>query len=189
MNGAETAMSRAAVLIPLIRTDEGAAILLEVRSRNVRQPGEICFPGGHTEKGESAVDTALRETYEELGIPASSVKVMRELEPEFHSDNILVFPVLAMIEPAEPGLTLLPEEVSEVFALPLAWLKSHEPAVCDLSDPESPDLPLKLRQYLKNYKRIRGGRTTYYWEYGGHGIWGLTARMLYRLRQLPELPC
>ena len=78
-------------------------------------------------------------------------------------------------------LSLLREEVGGVFTLPLDWLLSHEPAVCDLTDPESETLPLILRKYLKNYVRTR--KTTLYWEYGPYGIWGLTARLLNRLRE------
>lgn len=174
----------AAVLIPLVRGQEGPALLMEVRSRNVMQPGEICFPGGHIEAGETCSGTALRETYEELGIPPSSVRIIREMAPELHLSRMLVHPVLAEIDPFEPErLVLRREEVGGVFMLPLAWLLSHEPAVYDITDPEDEKIPGKLRQYLKNYSRSgRQKITTNYWEYGPYGIWGLTARLLIRLR-------
>ena len=47
-----------AVLIPLVRTESGDALLMEVRSEKVRQPGEVCFPGGRSECGETAIGTA-----------------------------------------------------------------------------------------------------------------------------------
>lgn len=176
----------AAVLIPIVREKEGPAVLLEVRSLNVWQPGEVCFPGGHVEEGETPVRTALRETQEELGIPASSVRVLKEPEPERHIENMLVYPVLAEIDPFDPeSLTLLGEEVSGVFTLPLGWLLSHEPALYEWTDPEDAALPEKLRGYLKNYpKRIGVKRTTRYWEYEEHGIWGFTARLLVKLRDM-----
>ena len=178
------AARRAAVLIPFVREKEGQALLMEVRSLTVWQPGEICFPGGHMEEGESSVETALREAYEELGIPAASVKVLEELEPERHIAGMLVFPVAAEIDPFEPErLKLRKEEVGGVFTLPLAWLASHAPVVYDVSDPESEALPVKLRQYLKNYKSRGSGGTTFYWEYGPYGIWGFTARLLVRIRE------
>ncbi len=174
----------AAVLIPLVRGQEGPALLMEVRSLNVMQPGEICFPGGHIEDGETGSVTALREMAEELGIPPSSVRIMREMAPELHLSRMLVHPVLAEIDPFEPErLVLRREEVSCVFTLPLAWLLSHEPAVYDITDPEDKRIPEKLRRYLKNYSRSGGQKiTTNYWEYGPYGIWGLTARLLIRLR-------
>ena len=173
----------AAILIPIVRDKDEPALLMEVRSLNVLQPGEVCFPGGHIEAGENCVDTALRETYEELGIWPSSVNVLQRLEPERHKEKMFVYPVLAEIDPFEPERLLLrQEEVSEVFTIPFAWLLSHEPAVYDLSDPESEKLPVILRKYLRNYKR--GNLTTFYWEYEQYGIWGLTARFLVRFRDM-----
>ena len=146
----------AAILIPIVRDKDEPALLMEVRSLNVLQPGEVCFPGGHIEAGENCVDAALRETYEELGIRPSSVNVLQRMEPERHLEKMFVYPVLAEIDPFEPERLLLrQEEVSEVFTMPFAWLLSHEPAVYDISDPESDKLPVILRQYLHNYKRRR----------------------------------
>ena len=174
----------AAVLIPIVLDKDEPALLMEVRSLNVLQPGEVCFPGGHIEAGENCVDTALRETYEELGILPASVNVLQRLEPEWHKENKSVYPVLAEIDPFEPERLLLrQEEVSEVFTIPSAWLLSHEPAVYDLSDPESEILPVILRKYLRNYKR-GSNATTFYWAYEQYGIWGLTARLLVRFRDI-----
>ncbi len=173
----------AAILIPIVRGKDEPALLMEVRSLNVRQPGEVCFPGGHIEEGETCMDAALRETYEELGIRPSSVNVLPGMEPEWHREKKYVYPVLAEIDPFEPeSLLLRQEEVSEVFTMPLSWLLSHEPAVYDISDPESEKLPVILRQYLRNYQR--GPNTTYYWAYERYGIWGLTAMFLVRFRDM-----
>ena len=173
----------AAILIPIVRDKDEPALLMEVRSLKVRQPGEVCFPGGHIEEGETCMDAALRETYEELGIRPSSVNVLPGMEPEWHMEKKYVYPVLAEIYPFEPERLLLrQEEVSEVFTMPFSWLLSHEPAVYDISDPESEKLPVILRQYLRNYKR--GPNTTYYWAYEQYGIWGLTARFLVRFRDI-----
>ena len=175
----------AAILIPIVRDKGEPALLMEVRSMNVWQPGEICFPGGHIEAGENCIDTALRETYEELGIRPSSVSILQKMEPERHIEKILVWPVLGEIDPFEPdGLILRHEEVSEVFTMPFAWLLSHEPAVYDISAPESEELPVILRQYLRNYKRKSKRKTTYYWAYERYGIWGLTARLLVRFKRM-----
>ena len=173
----------AAILIPIVRDKDEPALLMEVRSLNVRQPGEVCFPGGHIEAGETCMDAALRETYEELGIRPSSVNVLPGMEPEWHREKKYVYPVLAEIDPFEPeSLLLRQEEVSEVFTMPLSWLLSHEPTVYDISDPESEKLPVILRQYLRNYQR--GPNTTYYWAYERYGIWGLTAMFLVRFRDM-----
>ena len=181
----EGLMPSAAILIPIVREKDGPALLLEVRSMHVMQPGEICFPGGHVEAGESCVDTVLRETNEELGIRPASVSVLQTLEPERHMRKMLVYPIIGEIDPFDPDrLRLRQEEVSGVFTMPFSWLMSHEPAVYDMSDPESAELPVILRQYLKNYKLSGKRATTFYWAYEQYGIWGLTARLLLRFREM-----
>ena len=70
-----------AVLVPLVERPEGLCLLYEVRADTLgRQPGEVCFPGGRLEPGEDAVSCALRETWEELGIPRPAVEVVAELD-------------------------------------------------------------------------------------------------------------
>ena len=63
-----------AVLCPLVERPEGLHLLYEVRSAALhRQPGEVCFPGGQVEAGETPEQCALRETEEELSIPRREV--------------------------------------------------------------------------------------------------------------------
>ena len=58
------------VLVPLVEREGGLSLLYEVRAGSLRrQPGEVCFPGGRLEGAESPEECALRETWEELGIP------------------------------------------------------------------------------------------------------------------------
>ena len=66
------------VLVPMVERDDGElCIMYEMRARDMeRQPGETCFPGGHIEPGETAEQCAVRETEEEVGIPASNIKVI-----------------------------------------------------------------------------------------------------------------
>lgn len=69
----------AAVLIPFILGEEGSRILFEKRALNLsRQPGDICFPGGMIEPGESPAETALRECCEELLISRDMIKNLWE---------------------------------------------------------------------------------------------------------------
>ena len=70
----------AAVLIPLLSTDAGLEVLLEQRALDLDiQPGEVCLPGGHVESGESPQQAAVRETCEELLVPAKSVHIIGDL--------------------------------------------------------------------------------------------------------------
>ena len=72
--------ARYAVLVPMVETGQGTGLLLEVRTEYVKQPGEICFPGGKIEEDETPVTAALRETCEELGISAGDVEIVKELD-------------------------------------------------------------------------------------------------------------
>ncbi|MBP3897435.1 MAG: CoA pyrophosphatase [Mogibacterium sp.] len=206
-------MADYAVLIPFVTTEEGKALLLEVRSQLVKQPGEICFPGGRVEAGETPVETAVRETCEELGLKPEDIEVFAEpeIETEMMADGRRVFSVKAQIKclsneaigsqefgpyvhgahenrPYESGahelekaLTLNEAEVADVFLLPVSWIEGHAPEYYVLGEAADEELPEILRGYLANYGEFRRRGETYYWEYEGRGIWGLTARIINRI--------
>ena len=201
-------MADYAVLVPFVTTEEGKALLLEVRSRLVKQPGEICFPGGRVEAGETPAETAVRETCEELGLKPEDIEVFAEpeVETEMMADGRRVFSVKAQIKclsnaaiesreigsheigPHEHGslepdkaLRLNKDEVADVFLLPVSWIEGHAPEYYVLSEAADEELPEILRGYLANYGEFRRRGETYYWEYEGRGIWGLTARIINRI--------
>ncbi len=160
----------------------GDALVMEVRARTLRhQPGEICFPGGRMEPGESAAECALRETREELGLDPARIEVLGGLEFLVSIAGRVVYPVLARTDRAAlEGISPSPREVDEVFLLPLDWLRAHPP--CDyrywqVYDAPESELP-ELRRSLASYRReVRG----HCWDYEGRLIWGMTARVLERL--------
>ena len=177
-------MNRAkyAILVPWIKTDSGDALLLEVRSKIVKQPGEVCFPGGRAEPGETASESAVRETCEELGIRPDAVEVISELEPLVMGDGRKVCPVSARLHIKDlESLRLSEDEVAEVFLLPTKWLKENPPAHYDLASTPDEELPERLCAYLANYGDYRKTGQTDYIEYDDHGIWGLTARIIKNL--------
>lgn len=168
-----------AVLIPVVTTEEGDALLLEVRSDKVKQPGEICFPGGRIEAGETPEKAAVRETCEELGISAGCIDVTDEPELEMMSNGRKVWSVTGRISEGHlADIRLSEREVSEEFLLPVEWLRSNDPEHFDLSVTTDEMLPEILREYLTHYGEYRNTGATDYWEYEGHGIWGLTARII-----------
>ncbi|SFQ13048.1 NUDIX domain-containing protein [Lachnospiraceae bacterium XBB1006] len=171
-----------AILIPYVTTPLGDCLLMEVRSALVPQPGEVCFPGGKIEKGENAVTAALRETCEELGLDASTITILHSLPPEQMEDGREIFPIKARIsESSLKNLRLSSEEVSKTFLLPLSWLQENPPKIFQLPAPDVALLPPLLQGYLSHYAPFTNTHTTYYWEYEGHGIWGMTARVINRL--------
>ena len=174
-------MDRYAVLLPWVKTEDGDALLLEVRSLKVKQPGEVCFPGGKTEPGETITEAAVRETCEELGLKPRDIEVITELEPLIMGDGREVHPVTARVHIDDiDALRLSGDEVAEVFLLPVKWLCEHEIKHFDLGETSDEDLPAKLLGYLSRYGSFRRTGETHYFEYKGHAIWGLTARIIIR---------
>ena len=120
-----------AVLCPFVEQPDGLHLLFEVRAATLRrQPGEVCFPGGMQEPGETPEVCALRETWEELGIPQEEIRVFGKSDFLCSHRGFLLQPVLAAVSPA--GLAALrpsPAEVAEVFSVPLSFFRRQQPEV------------------------------------------------------------
>jgi len=113
----------AAVLMPLVRRDEGLSLLLTRRTDHLRDhAGQISFPGGRVEpEDDGPVATALRETQEEIGLPREFIRVLGQLPVYSTVTAFQVTPVVALVEPGFT-LTLDAFEVAEAFEVPLAFL-------------------------------------------------------------------
>ena len=113
----------AAVLVPLVRRDEGLSLLLTRRTDHLRDhAGQISFPGGRVEPDDDGpVATALRETQEEIGLPREFIHVIGQLPIYSTVTAFQVTPVVALVEPGFT-LTLDAFEVAEAFEVPLAFL-------------------------------------------------------------------
>ena len=112
----------AAVLLPLVMRDE-LTLLLTQRSSQLRaHSGQVAFPGGRTDEADQdAVDTALREAHEEVGLPRHHVEVLGTLPTYVTGSAFIITPVVALVK---PGFELQPnpEEVADVFEVPLGYL-------------------------------------------------------------------
>lgn len=182
------AVGRYAVLVPLVKQADGFSLLYEVRARHMkRQPGEVCFPGGRMEPGESAWACALRETQEELSIPASAIRVLGDLDFIAHRANFIMYPVLAVI--GEDALTQMnpnSEEVEETFLVPLSHLMSEDPEQYEytLQAVTGPDFPFELLNIPRDYNWQPGKEVGPVYPWKGHAIWGLTGRITRHLLAL-----
>ncbi|WP_297210967.1 NUDIX hydrolase [uncultured Flavonifractor sp.] len=174
-----------AVLVPLVERPEGLSLLYEVRSDTLgRQPGEVCFPGGRMEAGETPETCALRETWEELGIPQPAVEVVAALDLVTHQGGFVMHPILGIVDPQAPVVPS-PAEVKTFFTVPVDWLVKHPPAVYtyDLVPQVGEDFPYERVGFPQGY-RWRGGRATVpVYDWPEYPIWGLTGRIT---RQLLE---
>jgi len=183
--GAEEFFRFFSILVPVVQKDGKLYLMYEMRARHmVRQPGEICFPGGELEEGESTKECALRETWEEIGIGSDKIKVISQLDTIFTYSNFAAYCYLGIVdESAFDDIKVNPDEVEEVFLVPVDELMSEEPDVYWMRI--VPDPPEGFP-----YDKVTGGQP-YEWRYGkapvpvyreidGRVIWGLTARITKR---------
>ena len=170
-----------AVLCPLVQRPDGLHLLFEVRAEGLRQAGEVCFPGGRMEPGESAEQCALRETEEELGIPSAEVQLLGQSDFLYNQRGFLLRPVIGLVsEAGMAALTPSPAEVAEVFTVPLSFFRSTPPEVYayDLIPHIPADFPYEAMGISPDYPWSRGKSDVPVWHYEGHVIWGMTARIL-----------
>ena len=160
------ALVEAAVLVGLVERSEGTQVLLTRRTDALRHhAGQVSFPGGRLEASDAdAVAAAMRETFEEVGIPASQIAPVGYLDVFTTITGFRVLPVVATIASdyvARPDSN----EVAEVFEVPLAFLLD----------------PANLASLSLEHR----GRARQVWEfsYPGQRIWGVTAAILLNLRE------
>ncbi|WP_248291222.1 NUDIX hydrolase [Neoroseomonas marina] len=152
----------AAVLVPLVMRPE-PTVLLTLRSARLKShSGQVSFPGGRMEAGETPEEAALREAEEEVGLDRSLPELVGRLPSLLTGTGFSVTPVVALLR---PPFALRPEpgEVEEPFEYPLARLL----------DPAAPE---RRRQEFRG--RVR---EFWVWPHDRHYIWGATASMLVTL--------
>ncbi len=155
----------AAVLIPIVCRPE-PTLLLTRRSDHLRKhAGQVAFPGGKADPQDSSlIETALRETEEEVAIPASAVHVLGQLAPLDSSSGFQVTPIVGLI-PDNITFHGNEEEVAGLFEIPL-----YE--------------ALRLsRYYWLDIHRGGVNHRVYLSWYESQFIWGLTAAIIRRLAQ------
>jgi 8-oxo-dGTP pyrophosphatase MutT (NUDIX family) len=162
MNAGEPiAVRPAAVLVGLIERKEGLSVLLTRRSDSLRShTGQVAFPGGRMDPGETPWQAALREAEEEVGLSPSHVSLAGLSTPYRTGTGFLVTPVVGFVPP-DLSFTPNPHEVADVFETPFGFLM--DPANYERRHYDLPD----------------GRRRHYYamtWE--NQLIWGATAGML-----------
>ena len=170
-----------AVLCPLLEQPDGVHLLFEVRAAQLRQGGEVCFPGGRLESQETPAECALRETEEELSIPRSQIQLLGAPDFICNQRGFLLRPVLGLVSAA--GIAALhpaPTEVAEVFTVPLAFFRATPPALYsyELIPSVPKDFPYETVGIPRSYPWDHGRVEVPVWTYNGHAVWGMTARLV-----------
>jgi len=155
---------RAAVLVPLIATPDGFRLLLTKRTHIVEHhKGQISFPGGAADECDAfPVGTALRESFEEVGLHSDAVRVIGALDEVWTPSGFLITPIIGVIA-AMPVLLPNPAEVGEILSFPFE-------AFFDDS---------ALRTELRTIEGVE--RTVYFYDVGEEPVWGATALIIHRL--------
>jgi 8-oxo-dGTP pyrophosphatase MutT (NUDIX family) len=156
----------ASVLMAIVDRPEGLSLLLTQRADQLSDhPGQISLPGGRAEASDaSAIETALRETEEEIGLSSAHIEVLGCLPDYVSGSGYHITPVVGLVHPPFE-LHPDPREVAEIFEVPLAFLMdgaNHERRTAEL--------PHGV-----------GRRTFYSMPYQRFFIWGVTAGMLRNL--------
>lgn len=178
---------RYAVLLPLV-FDKGSQswqVLYHIRSEAISQPGEVAFPGGRVEEGESYREAAIRETCEELHLQPDVIEIWGEIDYFVYQDRSIHCFVGQLL--VEDWRQLTPnEEVQRLFTVRLDTLLTTEPTYYSLKAQfsEASNFP---------FSRIRGGRNYHFGHlertipfYNGltENIWGMTAMFTHRFSQI-----
>jgi len=153
--------TRAAVLIPVISTNDSLSLLLTQRTDLVEHhKNQVSFPGGAVDAGDSSIiDAALRETEEELGIPPDTIEVIGTIHEVTTPSQFHITPVVGILKHLPP-LTLNTTEVKNAFIVPLSFFT-------------------KNTNERIEYREFEGAtREVYFFEYGDKIIWGVTAYMI-----------
>ncbi len=169
------------VTIPLIETEEGLSMVFEVRAAGLKtQPGDICFPGGRMEEGETALQCALRELKEETGISPSDLRVLGQFDTlhEFSGHTLYTFAV-SLAPQALQKARLNQEEVAELFTVPLKFFRENTAEIYDIDVvSDVSDFPYDKTGISPDYKWRKGKNLLPLYRYEDKIIWGITARIV-----------
>lgn len=157
------------------------AFVMTKRATGIRQPGDICFPGGRQEQGESLRETALRETEEELGIAREHIQILGKSDFMLTVYGGLIQPYIGFV----PHLSVdtLPyakDEVAEIFTVPLSFFMENPPEVHYMywQADVSVAFPYDRIEKGKEYPFRRCKVPELFYAYENRTIWGLTAQIV-----------
>lgn len=164
---AELGAAPSAVLVPLYEHDDEMHVVLTRRAKTLRtHKGEVSFPGGRADPGETYVQAALREAQEEIALDPALVEPLGELD---HLTTITrrayIVPVVGLIE-GPPELVPSPAEVDAVLRVPLSELMA----------------PGVFRE--ERWGDGDSARPVYFFDLHGDTVWGATAALLRQLLAL-----
>ena len=156
----------AAVMLLMIVIDKKAFLLFTKRSNSLNNHrGQIAFPGGKIEnQDKSPLDTAIRETREEIGITERMYEILGAMPAKITTKNYFIYPYVGLLH-TEPILAINRAEVEKALFIPIEWLLSKKNS--------------RIEKYFTNTGEAFNVRS--YLPYEDERIWGITANLTHQL--------
>lgn len=190
---------RSAVLVPFVTIDGIESILFEKRSPNIRQGGEICFPGGRVDdEDDTTIETVIRETIEETGIQRSQISIHESAGYLITRTAALIEVYLGKMEiESLEDLNPNPDEVSRLFTVPISFFIDNEPEFYNYRLTIEPWYKDSGSERVDIFPAQELGLPERYWNPWSHTknrfvvyryddeiIWGITARIMNTVSKL-----
>jgi peroxisomal coenzyme A diphosphatase NUDT7 len=177
------------VLLPLVYINNEIHLIFEVRAFSLRrQPGEVCFPGGkNDETDKDHMETAIRETYEELGLKEGSISQVVPLDFIVSPYGNIIYPFVGVIDTIN-DMQVNHKEVDHIFTVPLTFFKQTKPDIHYVNarlEPE-PGFPYDSIVGGKDYNWQIKRMEEFFYYFEDKVIWGLTARVVRHFIQVIE---
>ncbi len=193
INGKEDYFN-SAVLVLLMLVKEEYHFVFEKRASDIRQPGEICFPGGKFDPAIDASfrDTAIRETVEELGAASDKLRIIGNLDTVIAPMGATVDAFLAILDLGDlDDLQINQQEVERVFTIPVSFFEDHEPEAYKVNITVNPSYVNQAGEEVTIFPAQELGLPERYTKPWAHmmsdvfvyrvedvTIWGMTARLI-----------
>jgi 8-oxo-dGTP pyrophosphatase MutT (NUDIX family) len=189
-----------AVLVPLLFINDECHFLFEKRAGNIRQGGEVSFPGGEIDKelDKKFKDTAIRETTEELGVATDQVEIIGGMGTLIAPMGITVDPFVGLLKiNSIDDLNIDLKEVEKVFTIPVSYFLENKPDTYYINVQAHPYdvddegnkielLPVKKlglpNRYADPWRKAR--HRVFVYNTPCEIVWGITAEIVYEFCKL-----
>lgn len=189
-----------AVLVPLLSVNDKCHFLFEKRAGNIKQGGEVSFPGGEidTRLDKNFKDTAIRETTEELGVVADQIEIIGGMGTLVAPMGMTVDPFVGILNiNSVEDLNIDIKEVEKVFTIPVSFFLENKPDTYYINVRAHPYdidnegnkielLPVKklglLNRYANPWRKAR--HRVFVYNTPGEIVWGITAEIVYEFCKL-----
>ena len=169
------------VMLLLFSIENELHLLFTKRAEHLaHQPGDISFPGGRKEKNETPLETALRETQEELGILPEQITLLGKTDFMLTTSGALITPFVGYVSNITiEEISFNKDEVAEIFTVPLSFFRQTQPEVhfLYLSPFTEDTFPYDRITGGKNYPFVRPKIPELFYQYKQYTIWGITAQI------------